>query len=137
MKTIFAAYRISNLDRSATFYTTLGYVEVGRVVLDNGGRLLLLKFPDEPVATLELVYRPAEGSVEMGSGFDHLAVQVQSLDATVKELSEAGLEPESPRYPGGPDGPKISWLTDPDGYRIELVEWPPGHPGGITEADFA
>ncbi|AZP15054.1 hypothetical protein EJC51_02235 [Streptomyces aquilus] len=27
--------------------------------------------------------------------------------------------------------------ADPDGYRIELVEWPPGHPDGITAADFA
>ncbi|MET8868972.1 hypothetical protein ABZW11_39105 [Nonomuraea sp. NPDC004580] len=30
-----------------------------------------------------------------------------------------------------------SWLTDPDGYRIELVQWPPGHPPGMTAADFA
>jgi hypothetical protein len=34
-------------------------------------------------------------------------------------------------------GPEIrtSWLTDPDGYRIELVQWP-GHPAGMTAADF-
>lgn len=40
-------------------------------------------------------------------------------------------------HPGGPDGPKTAWLVDPDGYRIELVEWPTGHADGITEADFA
>jgi hypothetical protein len=28
------------------------------------------------------------------------------------------------------------WLVDPDGYRIELVQWPPGHRDGITAADF-
>jgi lactoylglutathione lyase len=28
-------------------------------------------------------------------------------------------------------------VTDPDGYRIELVQWPPGHPDGISAADFA
>jgi lactoylglutathione lyase len=39
-------------------------------------------------------------------------------------------------FPGGPDGPQTAWLTDPDGYRIELVQWPPGHPDGITAADF-
>jgi len=39
-------------------------------------------------------------------------------------------------HPGGPDGPAVGWLTDPDGYRIELVEWPPGHSDGITAADF-
>jgi hypothetical protein len=31
----------------------------------------------------------------------------------------------------------VSWITDPDGYRIELVQWPAGHADGITEADFA
>jgi hypothetical protein len=60
-----------------------------------------------------------------------------ALAATLKRLTEAGLEPEPVRYPGGSEGPKTSWLTDPDGYRIELVEWPPGHPDGITEVDFS
>ena len=27
-------------------------------------------------------------------------------------------------------------LTDPDGYRIELVQWPPGHPEGMTAGDL-
>jgi lactoylglutathione lyase len=27
-------------------------------------------------------------------------------------------------------------IDDPDGYRIELVQWPPDHPDGITAADF-
>jgi hypothetical protein len=31
---------------------------------------------------------------------------------------------------------RTSWLIDPDGYRIELVQWPPGHPAGMTAADF-
>jgi lactoylglutathione lyase len=74
--------------------------------------------------------------VEVGSGFDHLAIQVDTLTDTLQRLTGAGLEPEPIRYPGGPHGPKTSWLTDPDGYRIELVEWPPGHPDGITAADF-
>jgi lactoylglutathione lyase len=30
-----------------------------------------------------------------------------------------------------------AWTTDPDGNRIELVQWPPGHPDGMTAADFA
>jgi len=38
--------------------------------------------------------------------------------------------------PAGPDGPRTSWLTDPDGYQIELVQWPAGHADGITAADL-
>jgi lactoylglutathione lyase len=137
MKTLFVAYRVADLDRSLDFYATLGYTEVGTVALDDGGRLAILKFPDEPAATLELVHRLGGGRVDVGSGFDHLAIQVDTLAATLERLNEAGLEPEPVRYPGGPHGPKTSWLTDPDGYRIELVEWPPGHPDGITAADFS
>ena len=37
----------------------------------------------------------------------------------------------------GPAGPRTSWLTDPDGTRIELVQWPAVHPDGISAADFA
>jgi lactoylglutathione lyase len=136
MKTIMVAYRVADLDRSLVFYTAMGYVELGRVEVD-GGHLVILKLPDEPWATLELVHRFGDGPVRAGNGFDHLAIQVDVLTATLEALTEAGLEPEPVQFPGGPDGPKTSWLTDPDGYRIELVEWPPGHPDGLTAADFA
>lgn len=137
MKTLFVAYRVTDLDRSLGFYTTLGYVELGRVALGDGDRLVLLQFPDEPAASLELVHRPGDGQVDIGSGFDHLAIQVDELTGTVEMLTEAGLEPEPVQYPGGHDGPKTSWLTDPDGYRVELVQWPPGHADGITASDFS
>lgn len=136
MKTLFVAYRVTDLDRSLRFYTALGYGELGRVDVGDGC-LVILKFPGEPAASLELVHRPADGPVDVGSGIAHLAIQVDTLAATLKTLTEAGLEPEPVRFPGGPHGPKTSWLTDPDGYRIELVEWPSGHPDGITAADFS
>ncbi|MEV7401951.1 VOC family protein [Streptomyces sp. NPDC091267] len=137
MKTLFVSYRISDLDRSLGFYTALGYAELGRVEVGEGARLVILKFPGEPAASLELVHRPGDGPVEVGDGFDHLAIQVETLAATLERLTEAGLVPGPLQCPGGPRGPKTSWLTDPDGYRIELVEWPSGHPDGITAGDFA
>jgi lactoylglutathione lyase len=83
--------------------------------------------------SLVLVYRPAGGKVEIG-GFEHFAIEVDSLSDTIERLTEAGLEPGPEEYPGGPEGPKTSWLIDPDGYRIELVEWPPG---GAPQVDPA
>ncbi|WP_129788127.1 VOC family protein [Promicromonospora panici] len=137
MRTLFVGYRVTDLDTSLGFYTALGYVVLGRVEPGDGARLAILKFPEESGASLELVYRPGEGPVDVGSGFDHLAIQVDELAATLDRLTDAGLGPEPIQYPGGTHGPKTSWLTDPDGYRIELVEWPPGHPDNLTEADFA
>ncbi len=135
MKTLFVAYRVTDLERSLDFYTALGYRELGRVAFDDGGRSAVLSFPDEPMATLELVHRRGTGPVDVG-GFDHLAIQVDDLTSTLRVLTLNGLKPGPPESPGGPDGPRTAWLVDPDGYRIELVEWPPGHPSGITAADF-
>ncbi|MGW4024939.1 VOC family protein [Streptomyces sp. NPDC005009] len=137
MKTLFVSYRVTDLTRSLDFYTALGYVELGRVDTGDRSHLAILGFPGEPAASLELVHRPADGRVDVGSGFDHLAIQVDTLAATLDRLTDAGLDPGPVQYPGGPHGPKTSWLTDPDGYRIELVEWPPGHPDGITATDFS
>jgi lactoylglutathione lyase len=66
-----------------------------------------------------------------------LVVQVENLAATIASLSRSGVNAGPVERPGGPNGPQTAWPTDPDGYRIELVQWPPGHPDGVTTADFA
>ncbi|MFJ4809635.1 VOC family protein [Streptomyces longwoodensis] len=137
MKTLFVSYRVTDLERSLRFYTALGYGVLGRVGTGDGIRLVVLKFPEETAASLELVHRPADGPVDVGSGVDHLAIQVDGLAGTLEALAEAGLDPGPVQRPGGPAGPRTAWLTDPDGYRIELVEWPAGHADGMTAADFS
>jgi lactoylglutathione lyase len=134
VKTLHTAYRVSNLPRSLDFYLALGYEEVGRVGGAPSATLVMLKLTDDEAVTLELVYdaRP----VQVG-GFSHLVVQVEELETTLAALSHAGLSPDPPQHPAGPNGPYTAFLADPDGYRIELVEWPPGHTDGITAADFA
>lgn len=82
------------------------------------------------------MHRPDDGPVDIGTGFSHLPIQVDDLSATIAALSRTGIRPGSLERPGGPDGAQVSWLTDPDGYRIELVEWPAGHAHGITAEDF-
>jgi lactoylglutathione lyase len=137
VKTLHTAYRVTDLAVSLDFYAALGYGEVGCVAIGDGATLTMLRFPGEEVVTLELVHRPHDEPVEIGTGFSHLVVQVDDLAATIETLSGAGLRPGPVERPGGLDGPQTSWLTDPDGYRIELVQWPSGHPDGITPADFA
>jgi lactoylglutathione lyase len=136
MRTLHPAYRVTDLATSLDFYLALGYEQVGRIDVGGGATLTVLKFPGEDVVTLELVHRPADGPVDVGTGFSHLAVQVDDLGATLAVLARAGLSPGPVERPGGPDGPQTSWLIDPDGYRIELVQWPPGHADGISAADF-
>jgi lactoylglutathione lyase len=136
MRTLHAAYRVTDLAASLGFYTALGYQQVGRVDIGDGASLTMLKFPGEEVVTLELVHRPSDGPVDIGTGFSHLPIQVDNLRLTIEALSRVGLRTGPVERPGGSDGPQTSWLADPDGYRIELVQWPPGHAYGITAADF-
>ncbi|RKS76980.1 lactoylglutathione lyase [Actinomadura pelletieri DSM 43383] len=125
--------RVTNLERSLAFYTALGYTELGGVPESEFGSLTMLQLPDDPFVSLELVHDPAK-PVEDTSAVNHLVIQVDDLDATITALAANGITAEPPAEPG--PGIRTSWLTDPDGYRIELVQWPPGHPPGMTAADF-
>jgi lactoylglutathione lyase len=137
MKTLHTAYRVADLDRSVGFYEKVGFGEVGRVALGDESILVMLNLPgDGDEVTLELVYNHGVQAYEIGTGYSHIAVQVDDLDATLADLAEKGVGFGPPQRPAGDDGPKTSFLRDPDGYRIELVEWPPGHADGITRADF-
>jgi lactoylglutathione lyase len=137
MKTLLTAYRVSDLARAEQFYRAVGFREIGRAPIGEGTTLVMLNLPgDGDFVTLELVYAPAAGALVVGNGFSHLAVQVDDLAATVAELARKGIACGPIEYPGGANGPIVSNLRDPDGYRIELVQWPPGHADGITSADF-
>ena len=56
------------------------------------------------------------------------------MTARLVALADRGIDVEPPASPDGTDDFWTAWVTDPDGYRIELVQWPPGHPGGMTAA---
>ena len=137
MRTLHFGLRVNNLERSRAFYTAVGYAVIGTVEGTAFGNLTMLQLPGDDFVTIELVHDPAQGEAGPGTGINHLVIQVESLDATRADLAANGIEPEPLEYPGGPAGPRTCWITDPDGYRIELVQWPAGHADGITKADFA
>lgn len=126
--------RVTDLERSLAFYTALGYETIGRVPVTGFGSLTMLKLPDDPFVSVELVHDPARPVSDI-SAVNHLVVQVDDIGATVADLAAKGIPADPPTDHGA--GMWTAWLTDPDGYRIELVQWPPGHPAGMTAADFA
>jgi catechol 2,3-dioxygenase-like lactoylglutathione lyase family enzyme len=134
MRMLHIGLRVTDLERSLAFYTALGYTVAGSVSETEFGSLTMLQLPDDPFVSLELVHDSAR-PVKDTSAVNHLVVQVDDLIATVAELAAKGVTAEAPAEPG--PGIRTSWLTDPDGYRIELVQWPAGHPAGMTAADFA
>ena len=136
MRTLHVGLRVTNLERSLAFYTAVGYEVVGSVPETGLGHLTMLKLPGDEFVTIELVHDPGHGAVDLGTGLSHLVVQVESVDATVARLATTGIQAEDPVSPDGSADFWTTWITDPDGRRIELVQWPAGHPDGLTAADW-
>jgi lactoylglutathione lyase len=135
MRTLHVGLRVEDLGRSLEFYEHLGYDVVGTVPETQFGSLTMLKLPMDPFVSLELVHDPAAGTIAP-VGLNHLVIQVEDFHDTVARLTALGIEADEPSSPNGSEDFWTTWLTDPDGYRIELVQWPVGHPDGLTRADF-
>ena len=136
MRTLHFGLRVADLDRSLAFYTAVGYEVVGTVPGTAFGDLTMLKLPDDDFVMIELVSGSSRDDAVGGGGLSHFVVKVESLEATMADLAAAGLDVEAPDSPAGTDDFLTTWITDPDGNRIELVQWPAGHADGITAADW-
>lgn len=136
MRTLHFGLRVADLKRSLEFYTGLGYEAIGSVPETEFGSLTMLKLPGDEFVTLELVHDSARDSPDPG-GLNHFVIKVESMQATIADLASHGIDAEPPVSPDGSADFWTSWLTDPDGYRIELVQWPAGHPDGMTQADMS
>jgi lactoylglutathione lyase len=116
-------YRIGDIDRSVSFYEKLGFREARRSPIGDEAINVFMQLPGEdPV--LELTYNHGVDSYDLGTGYNHIALGVEDLEGTLVGLAAEGIEPEKPPYrPGGrADGPRICFVRDPDGYRVELIE---------------
>jgi lactoylglutathione lyase len=137
VRTLHFGLSVADLDRSLAFYTAVGYEVVGSVPETPLGQLTMLKLPGDEFVTIELVHGPAQGQINSGTGLSHFVIKVESLEATISDLAARGVGAETPVSPDGSADFRTTWVSDPDGNRIELVQWPAGHADGITAADWA
>jgi lactoylglutathione lyase len=115
--------RVRDPDASVRFYEALGFERRGRLNFDSAYNVYLGLPGDGD--TLELTVNAGRDEpYDLGDGYNHVAVTVDDLDAVLGRLAEIGVEPEKPPYrPGGRDDlPRIAFVADPDGYRIELID---------------
>jgi lactoylglutathione lyase len=121
MALIHTCYRIGDIDRSVAFYEKLGFEEVGRMPIRDEAINVYMGIPGDG-ARLELTYNHGVDSYELGTGYNHIAVLAEDLDGTLERLAGEGIEPEKPPYTVRENGPRLCFVRDPDGYRIELIE---------------
>jgi lactoylglutathione lyase len=115
--------RVRDPEASVRFYSLLGFEPRGRLNFDSAYNIYLGLPGDDD--TLELTVNVGrEEPYDLGEGYNHYAITVGDIDALLARLAAEGIEPEKPAYrPGGRDDlPRIAFVADPDGYRIELIE---------------
>jgi lactoylglutathione lyase len=124
MSLIHTCYRILDVDRSVAFYRSLGFEEKGRLPIRDEAINVFMGLPDDgPEPRLELTYNIGrEKPYEIGTGYGHIAITTPDLDAALARLAEQGIEPERPPYTVSEHGPRLCFVRDPDGYRVELIE---------------
>ena len=118
---IHTCYRIGDIDRSVTFYEALGFEEIRRMPIREEAINVFMGLPGDG-ARLELTYNHGVDSYELGTGYNHIAISADDLDATLARLAEQGIEPEKPPYSVREGGSRLTFVKDPDGYRVEILE---------------
>ena len=115
--------RVSNLDQAIDWYCNhLGFKVMSRTDKSpSGNHVAHLELPGNE-HTFELTYS-AEYKLVVPEDLMHIAISVPDLIAFCNELETKGLE----IWPGDwresfPNGRKMAFIDDPDGYEIELLE---------------
>lgn len=118
--------RVFDLDKSISFYKTLGLHEVRRKDVPEGKYTLVYmayQGNDKGGAELELTYNwGSETPYNVGTGFGHLAFGVDDVTQLVEKIRQSGGK--ITREPGPVKFGKtfIAFVEDPDGYKIELIQ---------------
>jgi lactoylglutathione lyase len=115
--------RVRDIEASLRFYQALGFERRGRLNFASAFNVYLgLPGTGDQLELTVNVGR--EEPYDLGDGYNHIALSVDDIDATLRTLAGIGVEPEKPPYhPGDRDDlPRIAFIADPDGYRIELID---------------
>jgi lactoylglutathione lyase len=117
--------RVADPETSRAFYEALGFRFSREMDIVRGGELEATNYffsLGDQENVLELTYNHDGRTYELGTGYGHIAIGVDDLDATLTRLKEQGIEPERPPYQVREGGSFIAFVRDPDSYRVELIE---------------
>ncbi|MDR0275698.1 MAG: lactoylglutathione lyase [Burkholderiaceae bacterium] len=128
MRLLHTMLRVGHLERSITFYTKVLGMELLRRS-ENPEYEYSLAFlgyagGNPAQAEIELTYNWGTHRYGLGTAYGHIAIGVPDIHAACAKIKAAGGNVT--REPGPVKGGAtiIAFITDPDGYKIELIERP-------------
>ena len=125
MRILHTMLRVGNLQRSIDFYTQVLGMQLLRTS-ENPEYKYTLAFvgygrnPDH--AELELTYNWGVEQYEMGTAYGHIALGVKDAYADCARIKAAGGNVTREAGPVKGGNTVIAFVTDPDGYKIELIQ---------------
>ena len=125
MRLLHTMLRVGDLQRSIDFYTNVLGMQLLRTTdrPDQKYSLAFVGYGTNPEhAEIELTYNYGVDKYEMGGAYGHIAIGVADAYAACDRIRAAGGN--ITREPGPVKGGStvIAFVTDPDGYKIELIQ---------------
>jgi len=117
------ALRVKDLDRSLDFYVgKLGFAEMMRLERDGGAVwLVYIRVTDSQFLEIFPEGEGERAPEREAVGYNHMCLAVPDIERAVRELDAAGVALIRPKKVGT-DGNWQTWIQDPDGHRIELMQ---------------
>ncbi len=122
-KAVHSMIRVRDEARSIEFYRTAFGLDVADRYDFEGFTLVYLSNAASPFEVELTVNKDRDKPYELGDGYGHLAVVVDDVDAEHARVTAAGL-PATPLRDFQHEGRTLArffFMTDPDGYKIEVI----------------
>ena len=125
MRILHTMIRVGDLERSIAFYTKVLGMKFLRRADYPGGRFTnaFVGYDDESrTAVLELTHNWDTPSYDLGSGFGHVAIEVDDAYHACDAVRKQGGKVAREAGPMKHGTTVIAFVEDPDGYKIEFVQ---------------
>lgn len=125
MRILHTMLRVGDLERSLSFYTeVLGMRLLRRKDYPDGRfTLAFVGYEDEANgAVLELTHNWDTASYDIGTGYGHVALEVDDAYRACEDIKRRGGLVTREAGPMKHGTTVIAFVQDPDGYKIELIQ---------------
>ncbi|MFD1588938.1 VOC family protein [Halorientalis brevis] len=120
MDILHTCMNVSDADELADWYVDQLDFERSWEFTSEDGETRNVYVADGNGVEIQLSDTEGDDEFDFGTGWDHLALKVDDVDAAFEEIDNHGVEKEPADQPAA--GARTAFIKDPDGHVVELIE---------------